>query len=71
MFGNQLLVIEHEMIVICRIDHGVSVVQKITNKKPLKNISISDFKKLSFKNFYENHKEYMRPISFSEFKDKY
>ena len=27
-------------IVTCKIDHGVSVVRKITNKKPLKNISI-------------------------------
>ena len=40
--------------------------QKITNKKPLKNISISDFKKLSFKNFYENHKEYMRIMDYKE-----
>ena len=53
-------------IVTCRIDHGVSVVQKIINKKPLNNVEISDCKKLSFKDFYENHNEYMRIMSYKE-----
>jgi len=53
-------------IITCRIDHGVSVVQKIINKKPLKNVGISDCKKLSFKDFYENHNEYMRIMSYKE-----
>ncbi len=53
-------------IVTCKIDHGVSVVQKIINKKPLKNIDILDCKKLNFKDFYENHKEYMRIMSYKE-----
>ena len=53
-------------IVTCKIDHGVSVVQKIINKKPLKNIDILDCKKLNFRDFYENHKEYMRIMSYKE-----
>ena len=50
-------------------DEGIAVIQNKKNSNTLKiDKKISDLK---FKDFYYNHEEYMRPISFSEFKEKY
>ena len=56
-------------IFTCLADEGIAVIQNKKNSNTLKiDKNISDLK---FRDFYYNHKEYMRPISFSEFKDKY
>ena len=56
-------------IFTCLADEGIAVIQNKKNSNTLKiDKNISDLK---FKDFYYNHKEYMRPISFLEFKDKY
>ena len=52
-------------IVTCKIDHGISIIRKIKNKKKL-SLIIKDYKKLKFKNFYYNHKEYMRIMEYDE-----
>ena len=56
-------------IFTCLADEGIAVIQNKKNSNTLKiDKKISDLK---FKDFYYNHEEYMRPISFSEFKEKY
>ncbi len=52
-------------IVTCKIDQGISIIRKIENKKKL-SLTIKDYKKLKFKNFYHNHKEYMRIMEYNE-----
>ncbi len=52
-------------IITCKIDQGVSLIQKNSNKKLL-SLKVKDFKKLKFKDFYENHEEYMRIFSYED-----
>ena len=56
-------------IFTCLADEGISIIQNKKNSNTLKlDKKISDLK---FKDFYYNHKEYMRPISFDQFKESY
>ena len=56
-------------IFTCLADEGISIIQNKKNSNTLKlDKKISDLK---FKDFYYNHKEYMRPISFNQFKESY
>tara|TARA_X000001036_G_C20499759_1_gene733357 strand:+ start:236 stop:910 length:675 start_codon:yes stop_codon:yes gene_type:complete len=56
-------------IFTCLADEGISIIQNKKNSNILKiHKKITDLK---FRDFYNNNKEYMRPISFSEFKLKY
>ena len=56
-------------IFTCLIDWGIAIIQKKENSDILKiDKKIS---KLKFKDFYLNHKKYMRPISYEEFKAKF
>jgi len=56
-------------IFTCIADEGISIIQNKKNSNILKlDKKISELK---FKDFYYNHKDYMRPISFSQFKDEY
>ena len=50
----------------CKIDQGISVIQKIKNKNCL-DLKLDDFSKLKFKDFYFNHKEYMRIKDYNDF----
>lgn len=52
-------------IVTCKIDQGISIIRKVGNKDKL-SLKIKDYKKLKFKNFYYNHKEYMRIMEYNE-----
>lgn len=52
-------------IVTCKIDHGVSILQKKENKEKL-NIKINNFKKLKYKEFYDNYNKYMRLINYDK-----
>ena len=47
----------------CEIDFGVAIIKKKHNSKPLK-IQTRDFKKLKFKDYYHNNKEFMNIISY-------
>jgi len=49
----------------CEIDFGVGVIRKKINTKPL-DIKINDFKKLKFKDYYHNNKEFMNVISYDQ-----
>lgn len=49
----------------CEIDFGVGVIKKKINTKPL-NLKISNFKKLKFKDYYHNNKNYMNLRSYNE-----
>lgn len=55
-------------IVTCNIDHGVSLIKKKQNKDLLQ-IQIKDFKKLKFKDFYENYNRYMRIMNYENILD--
>ena len=56
-------------IFTCLADEGISIIQNKKNSNTLKlDKKITDLK---FKDFYYNHKEYMRPISFNQFKESY
>ena len=56
-------------IFTCLADEGISIIQKKKNSNILKiDKKISEIK---FKDFYYNHQEYMRIISFDQFKEKY
>ncbi len=56
-------------IFTCLADEGISIIQNKKNSNTLKlDKKISELK---FKDFYYNHKEYMRPISFYKFKEMY
>ena len=56
-------------IFTCLADEGISIIQNKKNSNILKlDKKISDLK---FKDFYYNHKEYMRTISFDQFKEMY
>ena len=53
-------------IVTCKIDHGVSVIRKISNKNLL-HLNIHNFKEeLKFEDFYKNFNNYMRTLNFKE-----
>ncbi len=56
---------ENYNILTCKIDHGVTILQKVKNKKIL-NISNKNFKKLKFKDFYNNYKEYMNIVNYDQ-----
>ena len=49
----------------CEIDFGVGIIRKKNNKNPLK-IPHNDFKKLKFKDYYYNNKEFMNVISYNK-----
>ena len=49
----------------CEIDFGVGVIRKKNNTNPL-DIKIIDFKKLKFKDYYHNNKEFMNVISYEQ-----
>ena len=49
----------------CEIDFGVGVIRKKNNINPL-DIKINDFKKLKFKDYYHNNKEFMNVISYDQ-----
>ena len=51
----------------CVADHGLGVILKKKNKDIL-NIKNTDFKKLKFSEYYNNHKEFMKPVTFDELK---
>ena len=56
-------------IFTCLADEGISIIQNKKNSNILKiDKKISEIK---FKDFYYNHQEYMRIISFDQFKEKY
>ena len=48
-----------------QIDFGVAVIQISENKKLLK-LDINDFSKLKFKDYYDNHKEFMNIFDYEE-----
>jgi len=50
-------------IVTCKIDHGVSVVRKVKNKKKLE-IDIKNFQNLKFEEFYNNYENYLRVLDY-------
>jgi len=56
-------------IYTCEIDEGISVIKKKKNTSVLK--LSTEINKLSFKDYYHNHKEYMRIISISKFIEKF
>ena len=56
-------------IYTCEIDEGIGVIKKKKNTSVLK--LSTEINKLSFKDYYYNHKEYMRIISISKFKEKF
>ena len=47
----------------CQIDFGIGVIKNIKNSDIL-NIDIKDFSKLKFRDYYYNHKKYMRIINY-------
>ena len=49
----------------CVADHGLGIILKRKNKNIL-NLKIKNFKKLKFKEYYLNHKEYMNLITVSD-----
>ncbi len=51
--------------ITCTIDCGLSIIRKKKNQDLLK-IKVNDFKKLRFKDFYNNHKIYMRTMNYNE-----
>ena len=46
----------------CIADHGLGIIFKRKNKNPL-SIEQNNFKKLKFKDYFENHNEFMNLIS--------
>jgi len=56
-------------IYTCEIDEGISVIKKKKNTSVLK--LSTEINKLNFRDYYHNHKEYMRIISISKFKEKF
>ena len=42
-------------------DHGVGMILKRPNKKIL-NLNINNFKRLKFKDYFYNHKEYLNVV---------
>jgi len=49
----------------CEIDFGVGIIRKKNNRNPLK-IPNTEFKKLKFKDYYYNNKEFMNVISYDK-----
>ena len=45
----------------CKADHGLGIIFKRPNRNLLK-VDIDDFKKLKFKDYYVNHKNFMNII---------
>ena len=56
-------------IFTCEIDQGIAIIQNKTNTNIL-NIN-KEVKKLKFKDFYNNYKNYMRIISLEKFKEQF
>lgn len=48
-------------------DHGLAVIQNKHNSDILK-YNIKNFKKLSFKEYYLNHKNFMNPVEYKDYK---
>jgi hypothetical protein len=60
---------ENIEIYTCEMDQGIGVIQK---KKNTSILQISKkIKELKFKDFYKNHKEYMRTISIKDLQEKF
>jgi hypothetical protein len=60
---------ENIEIYTCEMDQGIGVIQ---NKKNTSILQISKkIKELKFKDFYKNHKEYMRTISIKDLQEKF
>jgi hypothetical protein len=55
-------------IVTCRVDHGISIIRNTKNLNVL-NIGHTNFKKLKFRDFFYNHKDYMRIIDYKDIFD--
>ena len=55
----------HVNTVTVLIDQGVSVIKKNKNTDILK-IKTQNFEKIKFKDFYNNHKEYMRIVNYAD-----
>lgn len=53
-------------IVTCKIDQGISAIRKMNNKAPF-DLNIKNFKNLKFKDFFYNHINYMRILSYESF----
>ena len=51
----------------CTADHGLGIILKRKNSKILETDK-KDFKKLKFSDYYNNHKNFMNPMSFEEIK---
>ena len=51
--------------ITCNIDCGLSIIRKKKNHTVL-DVKIQNFKNLKFKDFYNNHKNYMRIMNYSE-----
>ena len=49
-------------------DHGIGVIFREKNRKPLK-LDIKNFKKLKYEEYYKNHSEFMNLISVDKFFD--
>lgn len=49
-----------------KIDEGISVIKKCKNQNIL-NLNIKDYKNLKFEDFYNNYKDYMNLINYSDF----
>lgn len=53
---------------VCYADNGLGLILKRPNQNLL-NLNIQDFKKLKFKDFYYNHKNWLNIIDYNEFKN--
>ena len=52
-------------IITCNIDHGVSIIQKKTNMDKI-DLFQKNFKKLKFKDFYQNYHNFMRIFNYED-----
>ena len=57
----------HVDTLTCTADHGLGIILKRKNSKILE-IEKKDFKRLKFSDYYNNHKNFMNPMSFEEVK---
>ena len=60
---------ENIEIYTCLVDSGISIIQKKKNTQILK--LSKKIKDLKFIDFYENHENFMRTISFDSFKEMF
>ena len=57
----------HVDTLTCTADHGLGIILKRKNSSILQ-IDKKDFKMLKFSDYYNNHKNFMNPMSFEEVK---